>query len=135
MDANATIHKLAREMRTLMDQKDSLMEELSGVNKRLDEIRLRLIPEAMAEADIRSITFEELGRVQLAMDLYASIKDKEAGYAWLAEHGYDGLIQPYVQPSTLKAALKAAVKEGQCFPEELFTITPFMRASIVAVKA
>lgn len=131
MDANATIHKLAREMRTLMDQKDSLMEELSGVNKRLDEIRLRLIPEAMAEADIRSITFEELGRVQLAMDLYASIKDKEAGYAWLAEHGYDGLIQPYVQPSTLKASLKAAIKEGQCFPEELFTITPFTRASIV----
>ena len=131
MDANATIHKLAREMRTLMDQKDSLMEELSGVNKRLDEIRLRLIPEAMAEADIRSITFEGLGRVQLAMDLYASIKDKEAGYAWLAEHGYDGLIQPYVQPSTLKASLKAAIKEGQCFPEELFTITPFTRASIV----
>lgn len=131
MDANATIHKMAREMRTLMDQKDGLMEELSGVNKRLDEIRLRLIPEAMAEADIRSITFEGLGRVQLAMDLYASIKDKEAGYAWLAEHGYDGLIQPYVQPSTLKASLKAAIKEGQCFPEELFTITPFTRASIV----
>lgn len=131
MDANSIIHKLAAEMRQLQDVKDAQMEALSETNKRLDEIRLKLIPDAMADADIRTITFDGLGRVQLAMDLYASIKDKEAGYAWLQEHGYDGLIVPYVQPGTMKSAFKKALQQGQEFPEELFTVTPFMRASIV----
>lgn len=126
-----TIHTLALEMRRLQTQKDTLMEELSGVNERLDNIRLRLIPDAMNDADIRSVTFEGLGRVQLAMDLFVSIKDKEVGYAWLGDNGYEGLIQPYVQPSTMKAAFKKALKEGQEFPEEIFAVTPFMRASIV----
>jgi len=131
MDSNSIIHGLAVEMRQLQDVKDAQTEALSATNKRLDEIRLKLIPDAMSDADIRTVTFDGLGRVQLAMDLYATIVDKEAGYAWLEENGYDGLIQPYVQPSTLKSAFKKAMKDGQEFPPELFTVTPFMRASIV----
>jgi hypothetical protein len=125
-----SIINMARNMRELQAQKESLEEELKGVNKQLDDLRLRQIPEAMAEADIRTLTIEGIGRVQLAMDVYATIKDKELGYEWLSEHGYDGLIQPYVQPSTLKAAVKEALKAGQQFPEELFSINPFTRASI-----
>lgn len=129
----SVIHELAVEMRALQTRKDEVSEVLQGINGRLDEIRLRLIPDAMNDADIRSVTFEGIGRVQLAMDLFASIKDKELGYSWLNQHGFDGLIQPYVQPSTFKAEVKRALKDGQEFPEELFTITPFMRASIVKV--
>lgn len=127
------LFELATEMRRLQDEKDKIKDSLALVDRRLDEIRLRLIPDAMADADIRSITFEGLGRVQLAMDLYASIKDKEAGYEWLEENGFDGLITPYVQPSTFKAAVKEGLKKGQEFPDDIFTITPFMRASIVKV--
>ena len=130
---NETLYALASEMRALQIKKNNLKEALSGVDARLDEIRLRLIPDTMADADIRSITFEGIGRVQLAVDLYAGIVDKELGYAWLAENGFDGLIVPYVQPSTFKGAVKDAIKKGQSFPEGLFTITPFMRASIVQV--
>ena len=132
-NGKSVIHELATEMRALQTRKDEVSEVLQGINARLDEIRLRLIPDAMNDADIRSVTFEGIGRVQLAMDLFASIKDKAAGYEWLQEHGFDGLIQPYVQPSTFKAEVKRAIKDGQEFPEELFTITPFMRASIVKV--
>jgi len=131
MDSNSALHALAVEMRQLQTTKDEQTIALSATNRRLDEIRLKLIPDAMNDADIRTITFEGLGRVQLAMDLYATIKDKELGYAWLAENGYDGLIVPYVQPSTMKSAFKKALQHGQEFPEELFTVTPFMRASIV----
>jgi hypothetical protein len=122
---------MARHMRGLQETKESMEEALKGVNKELDDLRLRQIPEAMAEADIRTLTIEGVGRVQLAMDVYASIKDKAAGYAWLEEHGYGGLITPYVQPSTFKAAVKDALKNGQEFPDETFSITPFTRASIV----
>lgn len=125
------LHAMAVEMRSLQADKEALETELKAINIKLDDIRLRQIPEAMAEMDIRTVTFEGIGRVQLAMDVYATMIEKEAAYAWLADNGYDGLIQPYVQPSTFKAAVKEAIKNGQEFPEELFKITPFTRASIV----
>ena len=125
------LKKLATDMRALQGHKEAIEASLKEVNKALDQLRLKDIPELMAEMDIRTVTFDGVGRVQLAMDVYASILNKEEAYAWLAENGYEGLIQQYVQPSTMKAAVKDALRAGQEFPEELFSITPFTRASIV----
>ena len=123
--------QMAQRMRTLQTERDELDERIKFLNITLDQLRLKDIPEAMAEQDIRTLTIEGVGRVQLALDCYATIKDKALGYEWLQNHGFDGLIVPYVQPSTFKAAVKAAIKAGQEFPEDLFNITPFTRASIV----
>lgn len=125
------LKKLATDMRALQGHKEAIEASLKEVNKALDQLRLKDIPELMAEMDIRTVTFDNIGRVQLAMDVYATVLDKEGAYAWLLEHGYEGLVQPYVQPSTMKAAVKEALGQGQEFPAELFSITPFTRASIV----
>jgi hypothetical protein len=125
------IVRLAMRMKELQTEKEAMDERWKFLTEAIDDLRLKQIPEAMAEQDIRTMTIEGVGRVQLALDVYASIKDKAAGYEWLREHGYDGLLTEYVQPSTFKAAVKDALKKGQEFPEELFNITPFTRASIV----
>ena len=127
----ADIIAMARGMRELQAEKEVLEADLKEINKALDSLRLTAIPEAMAELDLRTLTIEGIGRVQLAADCYATIKDKEAGYNWLTENGYDGIIGQYCQPSTLKATVKKAIADGQEFPEELFNITFFTRASIV----
>lgn len=127
----ATIQQLAAAMKERQAIKADLEEKLKAVNAEIDDLRLKQIPDLMAEQEIRSITIEDIGRVQLASDMYVSIIDKEAGYEWLRENGLDGLIQPYIQPSTLKAAVKEAVAKGVEFPEALFKIDPFIRASIV----
>jgi hypothetical protein len=127
------IIEMARRMRELQKVKEEHEEVLKGINAELDQLRLKDIPEAMAEADIRTLTIDGIGRVQLAADCYATILDKQLGYEWLQQHGYDGLITPYVQPSTFKAAVKQALKDGQTFPDDLFNIQPFTRASIVTV--
>lgn len=129
--SNERLIEMAQQMRLLQNSKERLEADLKEVNKALDQLRLKDIPEFMAENDIRTVTFDGIGRVQLAMDVYATMIDKEKCYQWLAENGYEGLIVPYVQPSTFKATVKDALKEGQEFPEELFNITPFTRASIV----
>lgn len=129
--SNERLLEMAQQMRAKQADKDRLEAELKEVNKALDQLRLKDIPEFMAENDIRTVTFDGIGRVQLAMDVYATMIDKEQCYAWLAANGYDGLIRPYVQPSTFKASVKEALKDGQEFPAELFNITPFTRASIV----
>lgn len=126
---------MCERMRMLQREKEALEETLKGINADLDGLRLQAIPEWMAENDIRTATFEGIGRVQLAMDCYASIAadKKQEAYAWLAEHGFDGLITEYVQPATFKAAVKEGLKAGQTFPEELFKVQPYTRASIVKV--
>ncbi len=124
---------MVERMRALQREKEEMDDRYKYLNIALDQLRLKDIPEFMAENDIRTATFEGLGRVQLALDAYVSIvpDKKQEAYGWLEEHGYDGLITEYIQPSTFKAAVKDALKNGQTFPEELFNITPFTRASIV----
>lgn len=124
---------MARRMRALQAEKEELEERVKFLNIKLDELRLKEIPEYMAENDIRTATFDGIGRVQLALDCHASIMPdmKESAYAWLSENGYDGIITAYVQPSTLKATIKEGLKSGQEWPEELFKVAPFTRASIV----
>lgn len=126
---------MAERMRMLQREKEETEEMLKGINRDLDELRLRLIPEYMAENDLRTVTLEGIGRISLTMDCYASVLPdmKFQAYEWLAMHGFDGLIQAYVQPSTLKATIKEGLKAGQTFPEDLFKVQPFTRASITKI--
>ena len=125
---------MATRMRQLQQEKDAMDERWKAITAELDELRLRQIPEWMAENDIRTATIDGIGRVGLTADCYVSILDRYNAYEWLRGHGYEDLIQPYVQPSTMKAAVKDALKQGGSFPEELFKVQPFTRASITKVK-
>ena len=64
---------MAQRMRTLQAERDELDERTKFLNIALDQLRLKDIPEAMAEQDIRTLTIEGVGRVQLALDCYATI--------------------------------------------------------------
>ena len=135
-----SVVELAKEMREIQGVQDSMDAIWKELTKRYDELRLRAIPDAMAEDDMKSITIEGIGRVGLTNDAYVSIIDagdgvgKQAAHKWLVENGYSGLVQEYVQPATLKATVKEGLKQGEWFPDLLFKITPFTRASITKVK-
>jgi hypothetical protein len=46
------------------------------------------------------------------IDTYASITDKEAGYAWLRANDLGAIIKPTVNARTLTAAMKEFMAEG-----------------------
>lgn len=121
------------EMRAVQDRKEALEEQLKEVNADFDRLRLREIPEMMETLGVRNATFEGLGRVQLAEDLYASTREgqKEAAMQWLRDLGYDGMITESYNASSLKALLRRNIEAGIENPEDIFSITPFTRASIV----
>jgi len=64
--------------------------------------------------------------------MHVSIKEgsNELFYTWLRDNGRGDLIQPNINPSTLKATVKNMVREGEVVPEELLNVSPFTRASI-----
>lgn len=133
-DANMQdLRALCAQMKALQGRKDELETQLSDVNKALDELRLRKIPTLMESLDVKNATFEGLGRVQLASDLYASTREgkKEDAIQWLHDCGYGGMITTTYNASSLKALLRRMLVEGVNIPDDIFNVAPFVRASIV----
>lgn len=132
MDMNQ-LRGLCARMKDLQDRKAALEDSLTDINKELDKIRTKEIPEAMEALELRNATFEGLGRVQLATDLYASIKEgkKEAAIQWLHDCGYDNMVVETYNASSLKALFRRMIADGTEIPDDVFNVTPFIRASIV----
>lgn len=122
-------------MKELQSRKDQLDADLSDINKELDIIRTKKIPELMESMELRNVTIEGLGRVQLAADIYASTREgqKEAAMTWLRDCGYEGMITETYNASSLKALFRRLMVDGADIPEDIFAVTPFVRASIVKV--
>jgi len=122
-------------MRELQSIKDESEEKLKGVNAELDMIRTRDIPALMESMELRNVTIEGLGRVQLAADIYASTRagQKDKAMEWLRDLGYADMITEQYNSSSLKALLRRLMADGASIPEDVFSVTPFQRASIVKV--
>lgn len=98
---SAELRELAARMKSLQTKKDDLERQLADVNIELDEIRVRKIPTMMESLGLKNVTFEGLGRVQLAADLYLSTKEgkKEEAMQWLRDMGHEGMMVPFrIQP-------------------------------------
>ena len=132
MDMN-TLRGMCARMKELQERKTALEETLADINKSLDDLRIKQIPEAMEALELRNATFEGLGRVQLATDLYASTKEgrKSDAIHWLEDCGYENMIVETYNASSLKALFRRMIADGVEIPQEIFNVTPFIRASIV----
>ena len=133
MDGQDELRELAAEMRDLADSIQSYKERTAELTERFDELRLKKIPEKMEALGVKTVTYPGIGRVQTATDLYANTKagQKEAGIQWLRDCGYDGMISEGYNASSVKALFRQMLKDGQPIPDEIFNVTPFIRASIV----
>lgn len=123
---------LVERMKQLQDWVAETEEAVKKVKEELDGLRLIRIPNEMERLELRSTTFEGLGRVQLAADLYCSVKAgcKDQVNQWLTDQGLDDMIIPTVNSSSLKALVRRQIADGVEIPEFL-NVTPFTRASIV----
>lgn len=129
------LREYAARMRDLQGRKDRLEDDLKTINQELDHLRLVKIPELMESLQVKNATFDGVGRVQLATDLYASTREgkKEAAMQWLRDCGYEGMITETYNASSLKALFRRQLAEGIDIPDDIFNVTPFVRASVVKV--
>lgn len=127
------LRSLCVSMKDLQAQKDTLEEQLSSINKALDVIRTKDIPELMESLGLKNATFDGIGRVQLAADLYASTREgkREAAMQWLRDCGYDDMIIETYNASSLKALFRRQIAAGAEIPDDIFNVHPFIRASVV----
>lgn len=124
------LQELARELSQLKSAKDKIEDELSAINKRIEILARQEIPEAMDEAGVQNVKFEGIGKIYLKGDVFASIpaESRDAAYEWLELTGRGSLIKPTVNSSSLKAAVKEWLTQGEEIPEELIKVTPYTQA-------
>ena len=124
------LQELARELSQLKSAKDKIEDELSAINKRIEILARQEIPEAMDEAGVQNVKFEGIGKIYLKGDVFASIpaESRDAAYEWLELTGRGSLIKPTVNSSSLKAAVKEWLNQGEEIPEELIKVTPYTQA-------
>ena len=144
-----TYAELAARMKELQAQAGEAERCKIQLNKELDVIRLKVVPERFAADNITSMNISGVGRLGLTKDMYCTQKKEfqENLFQWLRDNEYGDLIKDTVNPSSLKSLVKelledaaAKVADTDMFAEpektqadeiqEFLNVTPFMRASV-----
>jgi hypothetical protein len=105
---------------------DDLAEKKADKQNRYDFLRRAVIPKLMEDKDITSAKFSNIGRgIRIQDEFFVSSREeqREQLYQWLIDHGEADLIKPTVAPSTLKAFVSRAMKEGKEYPSDHVNVT------------
>jgi hypothetical protein len=107
-------------------------EDIKIVRKSLELIEDRLshseIPDHFKRLGIKTVTYDDIGRVSIGHKWSCSIIDKQVGFNWLREEGHGGLIIETVNAQTLAGFAKNMMEtEGKQLPKDKFTtnINPY----------
>jgi len=129
-----TLRELCAEMKALQLRSLDLKAQQTEVRIPLDALRLNKIPELMSALEVKTATFQGIGRVQTTPDLYCSTAKgrKEDAMQWLRDCGLDEMIKESYNASSMKALIRRLIVDGTDVPD-FMNVTPFVRASIVKV--
>lgn len=128
MNAPNRLTEATQELRRLMDLKDVQEDALKNTNKKLKELKERVIPKIMEDSEIEQARIEKAGTVSIVQELYvtmapASEEDAEAPfYDWARNHAPD-LIKPYIHPGRLKSWAKESLTNGVALPDNMLRAT------------
>lgn len=127
------------EVKGLIDTIDDLK---SGLTKLKDHLQYTAVPEAFENAGssgMKSLTTRP-GEDGLAYNVVvmplvrASIKDKDAGIAWLRSHELGDIVTQTVNANTLASLAKSEMEEGRELPEDIFSVHVGQTTRVTAIK-
>ena len=113
---------------------DTVKAASKALDAMYDRIRQTLLPDKMTEEGVTNVTITGVGRVHLQSDMQVSIATgkKEEAYQWVEDTGNGSLIQPNINPSTLKKLVKDTMESGGDIPDGLFKTHLITKAVITA---
>lgn len=124
--------ELASEMNALRVKLDELKGIKTILEAKHDIMRLNLVPSAMEEDDITTISIHGIGRINLQADVYTSIlaSNRDEAYKWLRDNNHGDLIKETINSGTLKSFVKGVIKKGKEKLPATIKVTPYSRAVI-----
>ncbi|MFH1328119.1 MAG: hypothetical protein ABIH76_04665 [Candidatus Bathyarchaeota archaeon] len=106
----------ARRLRAYKDKKNKLKEELTNLNKEMDEFNTEFV-ELMEHGDITKFSVEKAGTCTLVADIFPDVKDEPTFFGWLRDNGFKDLIKETVSFQTLKAFCKEQLENKNTLPK------------------
>lgn len=130
---NMKVFQLATHLRALKNLKDEIKALHTAVQDEYEFLSVNILPERMDDEGIETLKIKDVGRLQSASDIRCNVPaaNREALQEWLIDAGFESMVRPDVNSSTLKAFVKECIANGKPYPEELLKVTPFTRASVV----
>lgn len=130
---NMKVAQLAAHLRRLKNLKDEIKTLQSAVNSEYDFLSINVLPERMEDEGIETLKIKDVGRLQASADIRCNLPagNREAMQEWLIKAGYESMVKPEINSSTLKAFVKECIANGNPYPADLLKVTPFIRASVV----
>lgn len=122
------------DVRHAVDQIKEVREALAELS---DTLSREVIPEAMREEGIKTVTIIDVGRVTISSRYSASIIEgkKAEAFTWLRQSGNGSLIQETVNAGTLSAFAKNLLEEnGRELPSDMFKTGSMAYTSITKAK-
>ena len=128
-----SLQELGKTLLDLQAQHDFHAEQKAELHKQLEVIKMSIIPDKMEDEEIDSLTITDVGRLQLKRDAFVSCLagNRDALHDWLRQNGHEPLIKEAVHAGTLKAFVKAQIKDGKEYPTDLIKYEAYVKASLV----
>lgn len=128
-----SVPELAAALKTIRERLDQVGVIKTEIQKVYDFLSIDVLPERMDEEGIQTLKIKDVGRLQASSDIRCTVpaNNRQAVQDWLEEHGHGSMISSTVNASTLKAFVKEMMKEGKEWPEELLSVHPYSRATVV----
>lgn len=128
-----SLTELAAEFQKAKDELDRCTKIKTQAQKLHDFLAENVIPERMDEEGFDTVKIAGIGRLQVKSDIrcVCPARNRDELAEWLRNHDHGTLVSTTVNASTLKAFVKEQMKEGGDYPDDLLTISPYSKASIV----
>lgn len=104
--------------------------ELKPFQDEYNELRQSIIPKKMEAEGITTVNVAGVGRVTCTTQMSISTTDPEGLQKWLQENGFEALIKPTVNASSLKSLIKECLEEGTEYPADYVEVSSFTQASL-----
>jgi hypothetical protein len=110
---------LVYDLAAAKQRKAELAEQTKELNKLIQKLSEKDIPEYMDENEIEKLSVEGVGTVFIQNKVYANVKvaDKPKFFAWLRENDNQDLIKEDVNAKTLGVFAKEQLEAGTELPE------------------
>lgn len=140
--------KLSEQARVIKELKTAIgdIESIKRLfTSKYDYITMNVVPDKMDEEDIRTISYDGVGRLQTSAVIQCSVLkgNQDKLKDWLIEHNHSSIIKDTINSSTLKSWVRGQMeleanynpKEGEeppeFYPKELINIFIGSRATVV----
>jgi hypothetical protein len=106
----------------LRDMVKTLQDKISALQKHVDTLSHESLPTMFTNANVKTITVDNIGRVTINIRWSASPINKEVAFDWLRSTGNQGLIIETINAQTLGAFAKEQIMAGKPLPSDIFKV-------------